>query len=93
VSRLVVATSGSPARVARCCRLIYFVSAEIYGGDVEEGTIGTWATPSLGGAEAIYTIDEVSKEYSDLRDGAEVADLAADDDGAAESRACVKAVR
>ncbi len=72
---------------------IYFVSAEIYGPDIEDVTIATWATPSLGGAEAIYSIDDISKEYSDLRDGTEVAELAADDDGVEESRACVEAAR
>ena len=55
---------------------VYFVSAELYGGDVADGTVGTWATTSLGGAEAIWTVDDVSKQYSALRDGTEVADLA-----------------
>ncbi len=68
---------------------VYFVSAELYGGDVEEGTVGTWATTSLGGAEAIWTVDEVSNQYSALRDGTEVADLAMSDDGAQESRDCI----
>jgi hypothetical protein len=68
---------------------VYFVSAELYEGGVEEGTIGTWATTSLGGAEAIWTVDDVSKQYSALRDGTEVADLAMSDDGAQESRDCV----
>ena len=72
---------------------IYFVSAEIYGPEVEEGTIGTWATRSLGGAEAIWTIDEISKEFSDLRDGVEVADLSASDGAVEESRRCVEALR
>ena len=70
---------------------VYFVSAELYGGDVEEGTVGTWATTSLGGAEAIWTVDDVSKQYSDLRDGGEVAGVAMTDDGAQESRDCVTA--
>ena len=72
---------------------IYFVSAEIYGPGVENGTIGTWATRSLGGAEAIWTVDEVSKEFSDLRDGIEAADLSASDPAADESRRCVEALR
>ena len=72
---------------------IYFVSAEVYGAGVEEGTIGTWATTSLGGAEAIWTVDDVAKEYSDLRDGTEVSGLSMEDDGAQESRDCVEAVR
>lgn len=70
---------------------VYFVSAELYGGDVEEGTVGTWATTSLGGAEAIWTVDDVSKQYSDLRDGTEVAGVAMTHDGAQESRDCVGA--
>jgi hypothetical protein len=70
---------------------IYFVSAEVYGDGVEEGTIGTWATTSLGGGEAIYTVDDVAKQYSDLRDGIAVADLSMDDHGVAESRDCVEA--
>ena len=72
---------------------IYFVSAEIYGPEVEEGTIGAWATRSLGGAEAIWTIDDTSKEFSDLRDGVEVADLSASDSAVDESRRCVEALR
>jgi hypothetical protein len=70
---------------------IFFVSAEVYGSGVSEGTIGTWATTSLGGAEAVWTVDDVSKQYSDLRDGTAVADLSNDDHGVAESRACVAA--
>jgi hypothetical protein len=72
---------------------IYFVSAEMYGEGVEAGTVGTWATTSLGGAEAIWTVDEVSKQYSDFRDGTQVADLSMNDHGAQESRDCVEAVR
>jgi hypothetical protein len=68
---------------------VYFVSAELFGGGVEDGTIGTWATTSLGGAEAIWTVDDVSKEHSGLRDGGEVAGVAMTDDGAQESRDCV----
>jgi hypothetical protein len=70
---------------------IYFVSAEVYGEGVEAGTIGTWATTSLGGGEAIYTVDDLAKQYSDLRDGIAVADLSMDDHGVAESRDCVEA--
>jgi hypothetical protein len=71
---------------------IYYVSAEIYGPEVEEGTIGTWATRSLGGAEAIWAIDDVSKEFPDHRDGVEAADLSASDSAADESRSCVEAL-
>lgn len=72
---------------------VYFISAEVYGEGVEARTVGTWATTSLGGAEAIWTVDEVSKQYSDFRDGTQVADLSMDDHGAQESRDCVEAVR
>ena len=68
---------------------IFFVSAEVYGPGVSDETIGTWATTSLGGAEAIWTVDDVSKQYSDLRDGTAVANLSLDDDGVEESRECV----
>lgn len=71
---------------------VYFVSAEIYGSAETEGKIGTWATTSLGGAEAIWTVDDVAKQYSDFRDGARVADLAVDDDGVAASHKCVEAL-
>jgi hypothetical protein len=71
---------------------IYFVSAEIYGSTVAENQIGTWATKSLGGAEAIWTVDEIAKRYSDLRDATKVAGLALDDDGVEASRTCVEAL-
>jgi hypothetical protein len=71
----------------------YFVSAEVYGPGVPDATIGTWATKSPGGAGAIWTVDEVSRKYSDLRDGTKVAELSPDDHGVAESRACVDAAR
>jgi hypothetical protein len=71
---------------------VYFVSAEVYGEGVEAGTVGTWATTSLGGAEAIWTVDGASKQYSKWRDGTQVADLSMDDHGAQESRDCVEAV-
>jgi hypothetical protein len=70
---------------------VYFVSAEVYGEGIETGTIGTWATTSLGGAEAIYSVDDVARDYSDMRDGTEEADLSMDDHGVAESRDCVDA--
>ena len=69
---------------------IFFVSAEVYGPGVPDGTIGTWATTSLGGAEAIWTVDDVSKQYSELRDGTAVADLSMDDDGVDKSRDCAE---
>ena len=71
---------------------IYFVSAEIYGAEEAEGKIGTWATTSLGGAEAIWTVDDVAKQYSDFRDGTKVADLARRRRGVAASEECVEAL-
>jgi hypothetical protein len=71
---------------------VYFVSAEVYGEGVDAGTVATWATTSLGGAEAVWTVDDVSKQYSKWRDGTQVADLSMDDHGAQESRDCVEAV-
>jgi hypothetical protein len=70
---------------------VHFVSAEVYGPGVAAGTVGTWATTSLGGAEAIWTVDDVSREYSDLRDGTQVAGVSMEDDGAQESRDCAAA--
>jgi hypothetical protein len=69
---------------------IYFVSAELDGpGLADSGDVATWATTSLGGAEAIYSVDELAKEYTSWRDGTAIAGLSMDDDGAEESRACV----
>ena len=42
----------------------------------------------VGGAEAIYAVDDLAKEHSDWRPADEV-DVAIDDDGAQESRDCV----
>jgi len=70
---------------------IYFVSAELEGpGLFDPGDIGTWATTSPGGAEAVFSVDEIAKDYSTWRDGTAIAGLSLDDDGAKESRACVK---
>jgi hypothetical protein len=68
---------------------IYFVSAELDGPGFEDpGDIGTWATTSPGGAEAIFSVDDLAKEHTTWRDGTAVAGLSLDDDGAQESRAC-----
>ena len=68
---------------------MYFVSAELDGPGLEgAGDVATWATPSVGGAEAIYAVDELAKEHSDWRPADEV-DVTIDDDGAQESRDCV----
>jgi hypothetical protein len=69
---------------------IYFVSAELDGPGFEDpGDVGTWATTSPGGAEAIYSVDELAKEHTTWRDGTAIAGLSMDDDGAEESRECV----
>ena len=68
---------------------IYFVSAELDGPGFEDpGDVGTWATTSPGGAEAIFSIDDLAKDHTSWRDGTAVAGLSLDDDGAEESRAC-----
>jgi hypothetical protein len=69
---------------------IYFISAELEGpGLFEPGDVGTWATTSTGGAEAIYSVDEIAKDHTTWRDGTAIAGLSLDDDGAMESRECV----
>jgi hypothetical protein len=71
---------------------IYFLSAELDGpGFQHAGHVGTWATTSIGGAAAIYSVDELAKDQSTWRDGTAIAGLSLDDDGAKESRACVSA--
>ena len=68
---------------------IYFVSAELDGPGFEDpGDVGTWATTSPGGAEAIFSVDDLAKDHTTWRDGTAVAGLSLDDDGAEESRAC-----
>jgi hypothetical protein len=69
---------------------IYFISAELDGpGLYDPGHVATWATTSLGGAEAIYSVDELAKDHTSWRDGTAIAGLSLDDDGAKESRECV----
>jgi hypothetical protein len=69
---------------------IWFVSAEIEGpGLTEPGDIATWATTSPGGAEAIYSVDDLAKDHTTWRDGTAIAGLSMEDDGATESRDCV----
>ena len=68
---------------------MYFVSAELDGPGLEgEGDVATWATPSVGGADAVYAVDDLAKEHSDWRPADEV-DVTIDDHGAQESRDCV----
>ena len=70
---------------------IYFVSAELDGpGFTEPGDIGTWATTSPGGAQAIYSVDDLARGESRWRDGTAIAGLSLEDDGAMESRECVE---
>jgi hypothetical protein len=69
---------------------IWFLSAELDGpGFGDPGDVGTWATTSPGGAEAIYSVDELAKDNTSWRDGTAIAGLSLDDDGARESRECV----
>jgi hypothetical protein len=69
---------------------IWFVSAELEGpGFQRPGDIGTWATTSPGGGEAIYSVDDIAKDNTSWRDGTAIAGLSLDDDGAEESRECV----
>jgi hypothetical protein len=71
---------------------IYFISAELEGpGLYNPGDVATWATTSTGGAEAIYSVDQLAKDHTTWRDGTAIAGLSLDDDGANESRACVSA--
>jgi len=69
---------------------IYFVSAELDGPGLDDpGDVATWATTSPGGAEAIFSVDDLAKDHSTWRDGTAIAGLSLDDDGADESRECV----
>jgi hypothetical protein len=69
---------------------IYFISAELDGPGLHDpGHVATWATTSPGGAEAIYSVDELAKDHTSWRDGTAIAGLSLDDDGAKESRECV----
>lgn len=68
---------------------VYFVAAEIDSPKLEgSGDIAVWATTSPHGAEAIFSVNDLAKRYSDWRD-ADAIDVSPDDHGAAESRACV----
>jgi hypothetical protein len=68
---------------------VYFVAAEI---DAQRfpnsGDIAVWATTSPHGAEAIYSVNELAKQYSGWRDASAI-DVSPDDPAAAEARACV----
>ena len=68
---------------------MYFVSAELDGPGLEgQGDVATWATSSVGGAEAIYAVDDLAREHSDWGPAA-VVDVTVDDHGFVESRDCV----
>ena len=65
-------------------------SCEIDGPSFEgEGDLGTWATTSPGGAEAIYSVNPLAKKFSSWRDGTKVAGLSIADDGVHLSGKCV----
>lgn len=73
---------------------IWFVSAEIDGQEMEDdGEIGTWATNApKDGYGLTYSVDGFAKEFSDWGDGGKTdADLSMSDDGAEESKDCVRA--
>jgi ABC-type glycerol-3-phosphate transport system substrate-binding protein len=71
---------------------IFFVSAEIDGPGYEDaGDVATWASTSRFGGDLLYAVDDLANELGSLRDGREVAGLAMDDDGVAESRSCAGA--
>jgi hypothetical protein len=68
---------------------IYFVSAELDGpGYQREGDIATFATNSPGGARAIFSVNDLAKDVSNVRDGTAIAGLSMEDDGADESFEC-----
>jgi hypothetical protein len=68
---------------------VYFVAAEIDSPELPNaGDVGIWATTSPHGAEAIYSVNDVAKQYSVWRD-ARAIDVVPGDPAAAEARACV----
>jgi hypothetical protein len=68
---------------------LYFVSAELDGPGLEgKGDVATWATPSVGGAEGIYAVDDLAREHSGHSSAEEIG-ASLDDHGAQESRDCV----
>ena len=68
---------------------VYFVAAEIDSPTLAaSGDIGIWATASPHGGEAIYSVNDLAKQYSDWRD-ARVIDVLPSDVAADEARACV----
>jgi hypothetical protein len=72
---------------------VWFVSAEIDGSQMEgDGEIGTWATNAVkDGYGTTYSVDGFAKEFSDWGDGGKTdANLSMSDDGAEESKDCVR---
>lgn len=73
---------------------VYFISAELEGESTEVvGKIATWARtgPLRVGGGLIYAVDGFANEFSNADDGGDTdAQLSMDDDGAEESRICVK---
>ena len=68
---------------------VYFVAAEIDSPDLpSSGDIGVWATTSPHGGEAIFSVNDLAKQYSGWRDASAI-DVSPDDAAATEARACV----
>jgi hypothetical protein len=68
---------------------LYFVAAEIDSSELpNSGDVAVWATHSPHGAEGIYSVNDLAKQYSDWRDASAI-DVSPDDPAAAEARACV----
>ena len=68
---------------------IYFISAELDGPGLQNpGDVVTFATNSPGGADAIYSVNDLAKDHSTVRDGTAIAGLSMEDDGAQESHDC-----
>ena len=68
---------------------VYFVAAEIDSPELaSSGDVAVWATTSPHGAEGIYSVNDLAKQYSDWRDARAIG-VSPDDAAAAEARACV----
>ena len=68
---------------------VYLVAAEVDGPERESsGDVGVWATTSPGGAEAIYSVNDLAKEHTDWRDAAAI-HVSPEDEDVAEARNCV----
>ena len=68
---------------------VYFVGAELDSAELpSSGDVGVWATTSPNGAEAIFAVNDLAKQYTDWRD-VESSSISADDEAADEARRCV----